>query len=276
MVLFGLNCYGLFDYLYGVVLWLVVYGGWWVEWGVVVLMQSGNFVYNLLMSDCLLLVVYMVLVGNQVQLGIVELMDVLFDELWVIVIGLYLEGLKNVLGFVCVVYKVLQKGVLVIVLKIGVLEIGVVFVFSYISFLVGFDVFYDSLFECFGVICVSGLVSFVEIFKVVVCGYLFGGLSLVVLVCFGGDVGLIVDYVECNGLGLLFFDVEQCDELVGVLFDYVNIVNLLDFIIVIWGDVVVLEEMFDSVLCSFVDVVLLVFDYLGEEIGEWLQCDLFL
>ena len=37
-------------------------------------------------------------VGNQAQLGIAELMDVLLDEPRVTAIGLHLEGLKNVPG----------------------------------------------------------------------------------------------------------------------------------------------------------------------------------
>ncbi len=66
--------------------------------GVAVLTQSGNFAYNLSMSDRSLPVAYMASVGNQAQLGIAELMDVLLDEPRVTAIGLHLEGLKNVPG----------------------------------------------------------------------------------------------------------------------------------------------------------------------------------
>nr|WP_132658056.1 acetate--CoA ligase family protein [Pseudomonas aeruginosa] len=161
MALLGPNCYGLLDYLHGAALWPVAHGGRRVERGVAVLTQSGNFAYNLSMSDRSLPVAYMASVGNQAQLGIAELMDVLLDEPRVTAIGLHLEGLKNVPGFARAAYKALQKGVPVIALKTGVSEIGAALALSHTSSLAGSDALYDSLFERLGVIRVSGPVSFV-------------------------------------------------------------------------------------------------------------------
>ncbi|MBF3328949.1 CoA-binding protein, partial [Pseudomonas aeruginosa] len=94
--------------------------------------------------------------------------------------------------------------------------------------------------------------------------------------CSGGDAGLIADYAERNGLGLPSFDAGQRDELAGVLPDYANIANPLDFTTAIWGDAAALEEMLDSALRSPADAALLVLDYPGEETGERPQCDLLL
>ncbi|EVT88093.1 acyl-CoA synthetase [Pseudomonas aeruginosa VRFPA09] len=276
MALLGPNCYGLLDYLHGAALWPVAHGGRQVERGVAVLTQSGNFAYNLSMSDRSLPVAYMASVGNQAQLGIAELMDVLLDEPRVTAIGLHLEGLKNVPGFARAAYKALQKGVPVIALKTGVSEIGAALALSHTSSLAGSDALYDSLFERLGVIRVSGPVSFVETLKAAACGHLPGGPSLVALACSGGDAGLIADYAERNGLGLPSFDAGQRDELAGVLPDYANIANPLDFTTAIWGDAAALEEMLDSALRSPADAALLVLDYPGEETGERPQCDLLL
>lgn len=114
------------------------------------LTQSGNFAYNLSMSDRSLPVAYMASVGNQAQLGIAELMDVLLDEPRVTAIGLHLEGLKNVPGFARAAYKALQKGVPVIALKTGVSKIGAALALSHTSSLAGSDALYDSLFERLG------------------------------------------------------------------------------------------------------------------------------
>lgn len=276
MALLGPNCYGLLDYLHGAALWPVAHGGRQVERGVAVLTQSGNFAYNLSMSDRSLPVAYMASVGNQAQLGIAELMDVLLDEPRVTAIGLHLEGLKNVPGFARAAYKALQKGVPVIALKTGVSKIGAALALSHTSSLAGSDALYDSLFERLGVIRVSGPVSFVETLKAAACGHLPGGPSLVALACSGGDAGLIADYAERNGLGLPSFDAGQRDELAGVLPDYANIANPLDFTTAIWGDAAALEEMLDSALRSPADAALLVLDYPGEETGERPQCDLLL
>lgn len=276
MALLGPNCYGLLDYLHGAALWPVAHGGHIVEKGVAVLTQSGNFAYNLSMSDRSLPVAYMASVGNQAQLGVAELMDVLLDEPRVTAIGLHLEGLKNVPGFARAAYKALQKGIPVIALKTGVSQIGAELALSHTSSLAGSDALYDALFDRLGVIRVSGPVSFIETLKAAACGNLPAGPSLAALACSGGDAGLIADYAERNGLPLPKLVEAQRAELAQVLPDYANIANPLDFTTAIWGDGPALEKMLDSALRTPADAALLVLDYPGEETGERPQCDLLL
>ncbi|WP_342243457.1 acetate--CoA ligase family protein [Pseudomonas sp. OTU5201] len=276
MALLGPNCYGLLDYLHGAALWPVAHGGKQVEKGVAVLTQSGNFAYNLSMSDRSLPVAYMASVGNQAQLGVAELMDVLLDEPRVTAIGLHLEGLKNVPGFARAAHKALEKGVPIIALKTGVSQIGAELALSHTSSLAGSDALYDSLFERLGVIRVSGPVSFMETLKAAACGTLPAGPSLIALACSGGDAGLIADYAEANGLHLPKLDAGQYHALAQILPSYANIANPLDFTTAIWGNGDALERMLDSALRSAADAALLVLDYPGEETGERPQCDLLL
>ncbi|WP_137888410.1 acetate--CoA ligase family protein [Pseudomonas sp. 2FE] len=276
MALLGPNCYGLLDYLHGAALWPVAHGGKAVEKGVAVLTQSGNFAYNLSMSDRSLPVAYMASVGNQAQLGVAELMDVLLDEPRVTAIGLHLEGLNNVPGFARAAHKALEKGIPIIALKTGVSQIGAELALSHTSSLAGSDALYDSLFERLGVIRVSGPVSFVETLKAAACGKLPAGGSLIALACSGGDAGLIADYAERNGLSLPKLDDSQHTELAQVLPSYANLVNPLDFTTAIWGDREALEQMLDSALRTPADAALLVLDYPGEASGERPQCDLLL
>lgn len=276
MALLGPNCYGLLDYLHGAALWPVAHGGQLVERGVAVLTQSGNFAYNLSMSDRSLPVAYMASVGNQAQLGVAELMDVLLDEPRVTAIGLHLEGLKNIPGFARAAHKALQKGIPVIALKTGVSQIGAELALSHTSSLAGSDALYDALFERLGVIRVSGPVSFMETLKAAACGQLPAGPGLIALACSGGDAGLIADYAEANGLSLPKLQDEQRQALAGVLPDYANIANPLDFTTAIWGDAVALERMLDSSLSSPADAALLVLDYPDADSGERPQCDLLL
>lgn len=276
MALLGPNCYGLLDYLHRSALWPVAHGGQPVERGVAVLTQSGNFAYNLSMSDRSLPVAYMASVGNQAQLGIAELMDVLLDEPRVTAIGLHLEGLKNVPGFARAAYKALQRGIPIVALKTGVSQIGAELALSHTSSLSGSDALYDSLFARLGVIRVSGPVSFVETLKAAACGRLPGGNSLVALACSGGDAGLIADYAERNDLRLPGLDAGQRDELATVLPAYANLVNPLDFTTAIWGDARALERMLDSALRSPADAAMLVLDYPAEFTGERPECDLLL
>ncbi|VVN48326.1 acetate--CoA ligase family protein [Pseudomonas fluorescens] len=276
MALLGPNCYGLLDYLHSSALWPVAHGGKTVEKGVAVLTQSGNFAYNLSMSDRSLPVAYMASVGNQAQLGIAELMDVLLDEPRVTAIGLHLEGLKNVPGFARAVHKALEKGIPIIALKTGVSQIGAELALSHTSSLAGSDVLYDSLFERLGVIRVSGPVSFVETLKAAACGNLPAGNSLIALACSGGDAGLIADYAERNDLSLPKLDESQRVELDQVLPSYANLVNPLDFTTAIWGDREALDKMLDSALRTEAAAAVLVLDYPSEATGERKECDLLL
>ncbi|MFW0757473.1 acetate--CoA ligase family protein [Pseudomonas sp. H11T01] len=276
MALLGPNCYGLLDYLHSSALWPVAHGGKTVEKGVAVLTQSGNFAYNLSMSDRSLPVAYMASVGNQAQLGIAELMDVLLDEPRVTAIGLHLEGLKNVPGFARAAHKALEKGIPIIALKTGVSQIGAELALSHTSSLAGSDALYDSLFDRLGVIRVSGPVSFVETLKAAACGNLPAGKSLIALACSGGDAGLIADYAERNDLSLPTLDESQRIELDQVLPSYANLVNPLDFTTAIWGDREALDRMLDSALRTEADAAVLVLDYPSEATGERKECDLLL
>ncbi|MFJ4455309.1 acetate--CoA ligase family protein [Pseudomonas sp. NPDC089392] len=276
MALLGPNCYGLLDYLHGAALWPVAHGGKPVEKGVAILTQSGNFAYNLSMSDRSLPVAYMASVGNQAQLGVAELMDVLLDDPRVTAIGLHLEGLKNVPGFARAAYKALQQGTPIIALKTGVSQIGAELALSHTSSLSGSDALYDSLFQRLGVIRVSGPVSFVETLKAAACGRLPADGELIALACSGGDAGLIADYAERNQLHLPKLAQGQVAALAEVLPAYANLVNPLDFTTAIWGDEAALQRMLDSTLNGAADAAMLVLDYPAAFTGERKECDLLL
>ncbi|WP_343586500.1 acetate--CoA ligase family protein [Pseudomonas sp.] len=276
MALLGPNCYGLLDYLHGAALWPVAHGGQQVEKGVAILTQSGNFAYNLSMSDRSLPVAYMASVGNQAQLGVAELMDVLLDDPRVTAIGLHLEGLKNVPGFARAACKALQQGTPIIALKTGVSQIGAELALSHTSSLSGSDALYDSLFQRLGVIRVSGPVSFVETLKAAACGRLPVNGELIALACSGGDAGLIADYAERNQLVLPKLEQGQVAQLAEVLPAYANLVNPLDFTTAIWGDAAALQRMLDSTLSGAADAAMLVLDYPAAFTGERKECDLLL
>ncbi len=276
MALLGPNCYGLLDYLHGAALWPVAHGGQQVEKGVAILTQSGNFAYNLSMSDRSLPVAYMASIGNQAQLGVAELMDVLLDDPRVTAIGLHLEGLKNVPGFARAACKALQQGTPIIALKTGVSQIGAELALSHTSSLSGSDALYDSLFQRLGVIRVSGPVSFVETLKAAACGRLPVNGELIALACSGGDAGLIADYAERNQLVLPKLEQGQVAQLAEVLPAYANLVNPLDFTTAIWGDAAALQRMLDSTLSGAADAAMLVLDYPAAFTGERKECDLLL
>ena len=275
MALLGPNCYGLLDYLHGAALWPVAHGGKQVEKGVAILTQSGNFAYNLSMSDRSLPVAYMASVGNQAQLGVAELMDVLLDDPRVTAIGLHRRPEERAGLCPC-----RTQGV-------GAGHPDHRFEDRRVAdrrrarpephqLAVGPDALYDSLFQRLGVIRVSGPVSFAETLKAAACGHLPQDGRLIALACSGGDAGLIADYAERNHLALPKLEQMQVDELAQVLPAYANLVNPLDFTTAIWGDGAALERMLDSALQTDADAAMLVLDYPAEFTGERKECDLLL
>ncbi|NIB42187.1 acetate--CoA ligase family protein [Pseudomaricurvus alkylphenolicus] len=274
MALIGPNCYGMLDYLHGAALWPVAHGGTRVDKGVAILTQSGNFAYNLSMTDRSLPVSYMVSVGNQASVEVADLIDALLDEPRVTAIGLHLEGLKNVAGFAAAAMRALQKGVPIIALKTGRSSIGAELALSHTSSLAGSDELYDSLFDRVGVIRVSGPVSFVETLKVLAQGKLPQGNKVAALACSGGDAGLIADYCESNQLALPPLQAEQTRTLTQLLPDFANVANPLDFTTAIWGDENALNACADAMLAGDCDAGFLVLDYPAEQTGERAECDL--
>jgi len=277
MALLGPNCYGLLNYLHSAALWPVAHGGKPVQRGVAVLTQSGNFAYNLSMSERSLPMAYMASVGNQAQLGFAELIEALLDEPKVTAIGLHLEGLSNVPAFARAAHKALERGVPIIALKTGVSPIGAELALSHTSSLAGSDALYDSLFKRLGVIRVDTPARFIETLKVAASGQKIKGTSLLALACSGGDAGLIADGAYRHNLDLPALGETQKNALQQVLPDYAHIANPLDFTTAIWGDKAALEAMLDGALqADNADAVLLVLDYPSEQSGERFMCDLLL
>ncbi|KXU35758.1 acyl-CoA synthetase [Ventosimonas gracilis] len=276
MALLGPNCYGLLNYLHSAALWPVAHGGKAVEQGVAVLTQSGNFAYNLSMSERSLPIAYMASVGNQAQLGFAELMEALLDEPKVTAIGLHLEGLRDVAAFARAAFKALEKGVPIIALKTGVSPIGAELALSHTSSLAGSDALYDALFTRLGVIRVDTPSRFIETLKVAASGQKIKGTRLLALACSGGDAGLIADGAYRHQLALPALSQAQKSALQQVLPDYANIANPLDFTTAIWGDQPALEQMLNSALPAETDAALLVLDYPSEQSGERYMCDLLL
>lgn len=274
MAIIGPNCYGLLDYLHGAALWPVAHGGQLVEKGVAVVTQSGNFAYNLSMTDRSLPVSYMVSVGNQASVNVADIIESLLNEPRVTAIGLHLEGLKDVPAFASAATRALKQGVPIVALKTGTSSIGAELALSHTSSLAGSDALYNTLFERLGVIRVSGPVGFIETLKIVANGALPKGDRVAALACSGGDAGLIADYSEANQLDLPQPTDVQRENLEAVLPVFANVANPLDFTTAIWGDREALTQCVDGMLDSDFDYGFLILDYPGEETGEREECDL--
>jgi len=272
VALIGPNCYGLLDYLHGAALWPAAYGGQLVDKGVAVLTQSGNFAYNLSMTDRSLPIAYLVSVGNQASVDVADLILNLLEEPRVTAIGVHLEGLKNVQAFAEAAKQALIKGVPIVALKSGVSAIGAELALSHTSSLAGSDELYNTLFDRLGVIRVDGPVAFVETLKVLSLGDLPRGSRVAALADSGGDAGMIADYSEANDVNLPQPTAQQALTLEKILPVFANVANPLDFTTAIWGNREALTKTITALLEEGYDYGLLVIDFPSEETGERPDC----
>ncbi len=277
MALMGPNCYGLVNCLDGVALWPVAHGAPRVNKGAVILTQSGNFAYNLSMMQSQFPIAYMASVGNQAQLGVAELIDVLLDDPRVTAIGLHLEGLKNVPGFAAAAYRALERNIPIVALKTGVSEKGAGLALGHTSSLAGSDTLYNALFDRLGIMRVSGVAGFIDCLKAATVGRQPTSLDIFGLACSGGDAGFIADHADAAGLKLPDLQPETKQALQQLLPSYAQLSNPLDFTTAIWGNAEALSAMLDAIVRhEKAETVLLALDFPSEASGETQQCRLLL
>ncbi len=261
LALVGPNCYGLLNYFDGVALWADQHGGRHVERGVAILSQSGNISLNLTMAERSVPLGYIISVGNQAVLGIHDLLDALVDDPRIAAIGIYLEGLSDVAGFSRAAARALDKGVPVVVLKVGTSALGAQVALSHTGSLAGTDELYQALFDRLGIVRVGSITGLLETLKLLATVGPIGGPRLSVFTCSGGESALIADLAERAGLELTPLSKEQADDLRRQMTVFTTIANPLDYNTAIWGDPPALERCFTTVMGGDYDVSVLLIDY---------------
>ena len=196
MPLVGPNCFGFVNYLDDCALWAYPVGGGHVEQGVALISQSGNIAMNLTMNDRSVRFTHIIGTGNQAVLGPGDYLDALLNDDRVRAIGMYLEGLDDIEGFSRAAIRALEKGVPIVVLKVGRTDAGVAQVGTHTSSLSGSDALYDALFDRFGVIRVDSLNRLLETLKVFDLSGALPGRKLVTMSCSGGEAAILADLAQ--------------------------------------------------------------------------------
>lgn len=262
MALVGPNCYGFINYLNGVSLWPDRQGGHRVERGVALISQSGNITLNLTMPARSLPIAYAISVGNQAMLGIEDYIDALTDDPQVSAIGLYIEGIRDIVAFSHAVARAQAKGIPVVALKAGRSALGAQLTLSHTSSLAGADRLYDALFERLGIARADSQPELLEILKCMAVASPVRGPALGVLTCSGGDSALAADFAHAAQLSLPDLPEAVAVELKSLLPAHASVSNPLDYNIGLWGDRVALAHCFSVFMRERTfDTVILVLDY---------------
>jgi acyl-CoA synthetase (NDP forming) len=182
------------------------------------------------------------------------------DDPAVSVIGVFLEGLKDVPAFHDAALHAAAKGVPIVVLKSGQSEAGARLAFSHTSSIAGTDAMYDALFARTGVIRVRSVPELQEQLKLLSVWGATPGRRIVVFSTSGGDSGMAADFADAAGLDLPQPDDAQRAGLRKVLPDYGAVSNPLDFTATFWGQEGPLEGVFTTLAARNVDKAVFILD----------------
>lgn len=276
MPLIGPNTFGFLNFLDRCALWPYLFGCEPVEQGVALISQSGNIAMNLTMNLRTVNFTHVIGTGNQSVLGAGDLMDALLDDDRVSAIGMYIEGIDDIDLFSRAAVRALEKGVPIVVMKVGKTEASARQSSSHTSSLTGSDTLHDVLFKRLGVIRVHSLNRMLETLKMLDFAGPLSGRNVLSLSCSGGEASIMADLADSFDLEMRPFSEEQMADLGGQFENYVTVSNPFDYNTSIWGDGEAQKRCFTSAMSGDHDAAFLIYDHpsidtedAADEVNEW-------
>ena len=260
MPLMGPNCYGFVNTLSRAALWPDESGLEPIERGVALITQSGNIACNFTMMMRGLPVAAVFSIGNQVDIGMHDMVEALSADTRISAIGLHVEGLPDVAGFARAAMIARQRKVPIVVLKTGRSTQGAKVALSHTSSLAGADTLYDALFERYGVARMKSVSAFAETLKFLHNGGPIADSKLVSMSCSGGEAALVADMALDRRVSFPPFNAATGLRVAATLNEYVAIDNPLDYHTFIWNQPEKLKATFTEVLRGGFDVAMLILD----------------
>ena len=204
-VLLGPNCYGYINYLSKSALWPFPIPDIKAKKGIALITQSGMLSSDILMTNRSLPIVHMVSIGNQLNIKIEDLIEYFCSRNEVKVIGLHIEGIKNINLFGKACIKALRKKKPIVVFKTGNSQIGKKLTMSHTGSLSGDENLYNAFFEKLGIIKINDIETFLETLKFLSVTKIKSHDHIVAFTCSGGGATMIADYAEKKNLNFPTF-----------------------------------------------------------------------
>ena len=241
---FGPNCYGFINFFDGVALWPDQVVGGSQDRGVALVCQSGTIALNLLFNDRSLPIGYLLTVGNQTQLAVEDMIELLAEDARVTAFGLYVEGIKDTRRFALAVDKARATGKPIAMVKAGHTEAAARTAHTHTGSLAGADVVFDAFCRQAGIARCDSLATLCETLKVFHTGGPLSGRRVLIMGASGGDMAMTADAARNLGLDFAPIPTESVGQLREILTDKVQIANPFDFHTHIWFDRPRMREMF--------------------------------
>ncbi|MEK9742481.1 MAG: acetate--CoA ligase family protein [Gammaproteobacteria bacterium] len=267
MALAGPNVFGLLNYVTGAHLWPFSHGGKPVQQGPAIISQSGMLSSYLLTNRRSVFFSYVIGAGNQSVLGVEDYLEHLADDPTVNGFGLYIETLRDIPRFADAVGRALARGVPVVALKVGRSDLATKTALTHTGSLAGEDRCYQALFERIGVARAATPSLLLETLNFLTISGGPKGNRLAAFTCSGGDVAMLADCADAEGLSFPEPSAHARSELKELLPEIATVGNPLDYTTPLWGQEEALEKVFDAALAPGYDAALIVQDYPPLEIG---------
>ncbi|MDG4825277.1 acetate--CoA ligase family protein [Asanoa sp. WMMD1127] len=232
----GPNCLGVVSYRHRAALWGIgMPGGPGPDGTIALAAQSGNMALTTMGSGRLPGLAYAVSAGNQAVLDVTDCVEYFLTDPAVRVIGVIVEGLRDLTRFRALATAAAERDVAVVVLKVGRSAKGEAATIAHTGTLAGVDAAYAAAFRQSGAIRVDDLEELVA-----VCAMLAGprrprGTGLGIFASSGGECGLIADLAEDTGVELAALDEPARATLAPILPAYGQLGNPLDLTAGGWG-----------------------------------------
>ena len=256
----GPNCYGLVNFFDRVALWPDQVVGPSLERGVALLTQSGTIALTLMFNHRSLPIGYVISVGNQTNLALEDLIDILSDDPRVTAFGLYVEGIKDAGRFAAAVAKARAAGKPIALVKSGRTLAAAQTAATHTGALAGTDAVFDAFCRDAGIARCDTLATLVETLKVFHTGGPLAGRRVLVMGASGGDMAMTSDVSRHLNLEFPPMPAATAKSVQAVLGPRVTIANPFDFHTYIWFDRPKLKALFAEVFSAGYDAVAFMLD----------------
>ena len=269
MPLLGPNCYGFVNALDRVAVWPDQHGLTPVDRGVGILTQSSNMAINMTMQQRGLPIGMVVTCGNQAQTRQADIALHLLEDARITALGLHVEGFGDVSAWHRVALKAQERGVPIVVLKVGASEQAARATVSHTASMAGSDAGAGALLTRLGFGRARDVPTFLEALKVLHCFGRLDSTALSSISCSGGEAALAADTAVGRQVFFPNLTGAQEEALGAALGPMVALANPLDYHTYIWRDSAAMARAWQPMAAEHVGLTMAIVDYPTTDAGDW-------
>ena len=262
MPLFGPNCYGFVNCLDSIAVWPDQHAAKKIKRGVAILTQSSNIAMNLSMQQRGVPLAFFASMGNQAQIGMLEIAQNLIEDKRISAIALLIEGITEIERLLNLAERARAIKKPIVVLKLGQSEQAKRATFSHTASIAGAHEATAAALKRLGVGQVKSLPVLMEVLKILHSAGPLNSAKISSMSCSGGEAALIADAAhKRKKIQFPKLSAKQHSNIKKTLSHIVSVDNPLDYHTFIWAKQNALTRTFSAMLTCNFDLHLLIIDF---------------